>query len=47
MGVKSLKKREHQLSNTAQQLEILNSGIFAAGGELPKFEDKLKIPVSD
>lgn len=42
MGVKSLKKREHQLSNTAQQLEILNSGIFAAGGELPKFEDKLK-----
>jgi|TARA_B110000881_G_scaffold188265_1_gene178127 radical SAM/Cys-rich protein len=41
MATKSLLARNNDLANTARQMEILSSGIFA-DGELPTFADKLK-----
>ena len=40
MGVKSLKAKAHALADGTRQLEILNNGIFAAGG-LPKFQERI------
>ena len=41
MATKSLLARNNDLANTARQMEILSSGIFA-DGELPTFANKLK-----
>ncbi len=38
---KSLKARNNDIANTARQMEILSSGIFA-NGELPTFAEKIK-----
>ena len=38
---KSLKARNNDIANTARQMEILSSGIFATG-ELPTFAAKIK-----
>lgn len=38
--IKSLKKRNSELAQSNQQLEILSSGVFA-NGELPTFKDKI------
>jgi radical SAM/Cys-rich protein len=41
MATKSLLARNNDLANTARQMEVLSSGIFA-DGELPTFASKLK-----
>ena len=41
MATKSLLARNNDLANTARQIEVLSSGIFA-NGELPTFANKLK-----
>ncbi|MFT6748218.1 MAG: radical SAM/Cys-rich protein [Flavobacterium sp.] len=41
MATKSLKARNNDIANTARQMEILSSGIFA-NGELPTFAEKIK-----
>ena len=41
MATKSLLARNNDLANTARQMEVLSSGIFA-DGELPTFANKLK-----
>ena len=41
MATKSLLARNNDLANTARQMEVLSSGIFA-NGELPTFANKLK-----
>lgn len=41
MTTKSLLARNNDLANTARQMEVLSSGIFA-DGELPTFANKLK-----
>lgn len=41
MATKSLLARNNDLANTARQMEILSSGVFA-DGELPRFADKIK-----
>lgn len=41
MATKSLLARNNDLANTARQMEVLSSGIFA-DGELPTFSNKLK-----
>ena len=41
MATKSLLARNNDLANTARQMEILSSGVFA-DGELPTFADKIK-----
>jgi len=41
MATKSLLVRNNDLANTARQMEVLSSGIFA-DGELPTFASKLK-----
>jgi radical SAM/Cys-rich protein len=41
MTTKSLKARNNDIANTARQMEILSSGIFA-NGELPTFAEKIK-----
>jgi len=38
--IKTLKRRNSQLSDTKRQLEILNNGLFG-NGSLPKFSEKL------
>ena len=40
MSIKSLKARDHDLSATDYQLEVLNGEIFSSG-TLPTFRDKL------
>lgn len=42
MATKSLKGRVHQLAESTRQLDFLNNGIFAPGGLLPTFEEKIK-----
>ena len=41
MATKSLKARNNDIANTARQMEILSSGIFA-NGELSTFAEKIK-----